>query len=200
MYPRRNSSTNPEYTPPVSTSSSLWPYLSSGSPVSPQTTPHPSSAPIYSPSSLASANPLPPTHQSPLAVSQPLPNNARPPNKVAIPRLSAPSKPTERHRAARACEQCRQRKVKCDGKRPTCGQCIYNKKQCAYEDVKRVRNEKRIDELTRQVERYENVLRDLEGEVDAPAAHKIRRTMRVSIVWFGLSTLAASILPAYKYP
>ncbi|KAJ5471455.1 hypothetical protein N7530_008812 [Penicillium desertorum] len=74
-----------------------------------------------------------------------------------------------RRRSARACEACRKRKIKCDGSRPVCGQCVDHKR-CKYEDVKRVRDQKMLDILAHRVERYETLLRDLEGEVDASTA------------------------------
>ncbi|KAJ6012407.1 hypothetical protein N7522_002762 [Penicillium canescens] len=58
--------------------------------------------------------------------------------KVAIPRLAGSKAGFGgRRRSARACEHCRQRKTKCDGQRPTCGQCVKCNHQCSYEDVKR---------------------------------------------------------------
>ncbi|KAJ5580233.1 uncharacterized protein N7459_006218 [Penicillium hispanicum] len=99
-------------------------------------------------------------------------------NKVAIPRLAPSSAFRGRRRSARACEACRQRKIKCDGKRPSCGQCLYHRNQCLYEDVKRVRDQKQLDLLTRRVGRYESLLRNLEGEVDAPTARRIRKVLK----------------------
>ena len=102
-------------------------------------------------------------------------------NKVASPRLAASSAFRGRRRSARACESCRQRKIKCDGSRPTCGQCVYHNNQCVYEDVKRVRDQKKLDLLTQRVGRYESLLRRLEGEVEPLTARKIRKELKVSI-------------------
>lgn len=101
-------------------------------------------------------------------------------NKVAIPRLAAPTTYRGRRRSARACEPCRQRKIKCDGVRPTCGQCAYHNNRCVYEDVKRVRDQKMLELLSKRAERYESLLRDLEGDVDAPTARRIRKALKVS--------------------
>ncbi|KAJ5632111.1 C6 transcription factor [Penicillium lividum] len=98
-------------------------------------------------------------------------------DKVAIPRLSSVSSAQARRRSARACESCRQRKTKCDGKRPTCGQCIYHNNRCVYEEVKRIRDENRIKSLTSRVEKYEKTLRSVETEVDGPTARKIRKVL-----------------------
>lgn len=101
-------------------------------------------------------------------------------SKIAIPRLSAPSSTRGRRRSARACEPCRQRKIKCDGIRPVCGQCVYHKNRCTYEDVKRVRDQKMLELLSQRVERYESLLRSLEGEVDESTGWRIRKALRVS--------------------
>lgn len=101
--------------------------------------------------------------------------------KVAIPRLAPTDVSHGRRRSARACEPCRQRKIKCDGLRPSCSQCVYHNHQCSYEDVKRVRDQKRLGSLAKRVEAYESLLRDLEGEVDIETAQKIRRTIKVCL-------------------
>lgn len=121
-------------------------------------------------------------YSSPSSVSAPgLINQSEAPGnkKVAIPRLSAAIASRGRRRSARACEPCRHRKSKCDGNRPTCGECIHhNSNRCIYEDVKRVRDQKRLELLSQRVERYESLLRSIEGEVDAPIARKIRESMK----------------------
>jgi hypothetical protein len=103
-------------------------------------------------------------------------------NKVAIPRLAPPTAYRGKRRSARACEPCRQRKIKCDGVRPTCGQCAYHNNRCVFEDVKRVRDQKMLELLSKRAERYESLLRDLEGDVDAPTARRIRKALKVSIL------------------
>jgi hypothetical protein len=100
--------------------------------------------------------------------------------KVAIPRLAGSDTLIHgRRRSARACEPCRQRKIKCDGVRPLCGQCEYNSHTCSYEDVKRVRDQKRLGSLTKRVDTYETLLRELEAEVDLPTARKIKKALKV---------------------
>lgn len=102
-------------------------------------------------------------------------------SKVAIPRITGPNVNRGRRRSARACEACRQRKIKCDGVKPTCGQCDYHNNQCSYEDVKRVREQKELLLLGHRVEHYEQLLRSLETEVEPHTARKIRKTLKVSI-------------------
>ncbi|CAI7596154.1 unnamed protein product [Penicillium glandicola] len=102
--------------------------------------------------------------------------------KVAIPRLASSDAFLHgRRRSARACEPCRQRKIKCDGLQPSCGQCIYHNHTCSYEDIKRVRDQKRLGTLVKQVDAYEALLREIEGEVDIPTARKIKKALKSKI-------------------
>lgn len=52
--------------------------------------------------------------------------------KVAIPRQSAASTPRYSRRVPRACESCRQRKIKCSGDTPICRQCKELRISCSY--------------------------------------------------------------------
>ncbi|KAJ5807606.1 hypothetical protein N7447_011062 [Penicillium robsamsonii] len=101
--------------------------------------------------------------------------------KVAIPRLAGSDTLHGRRRSARACEPCRQRKIKCDGIRPSCGQCVYHNHTCSYEDVKRVRDQKRLGSLVKRVDTYEALLRDLEAEADPLTARKIKKALKPKI-------------------
>ncbi|KAF8528868.1 fungal-specific transcription factor domain-containing protein [Hysterangium stoloniferum] len=49
-----------------------------------------------------------------------------------------PSKPLplQRRRVWRACESCRRKKIKCDGREPTCGQCAMSKTSCTWIQTK----------------------------------------------------------------
>ncbi|EPS30972.1 hypothetical protein PDE_05926 [Penicillium oxalicum 114-2] len=98
--------------------------------------------------------------------------------KVAIPRLAPSTAYRARRRSARACETCRLRKTKCDGTRPSCGQCVAQNNKCVYEDIKRVRDQKLLGLLSKRTEEYESLLRDLEGRVDGPTARKIRKALK----------------------
>lgn len=100
--------------------------------------------------------------------------------KVAIPRSAGTESASHRRRrSARACEPCRVRKIKCDGNKPVCRQCVENHVSCTYIDVKRVREQKQLGSLSRQLERYGGLLKELEPEVDSGAAKKIRRALKV---------------------
>ncbi|KAJ5392480.1 hypothetical protein N7509_007970 [Penicillium cosmopolitanum] len=111
-------------------------------------------------------------------IRNPVEHNNMHGSKVAIPRITGPNINRGRRRSARACEACRQRKIKCDGVKPTCGQCNYHNNQCSYEDVKRVREQKELQLLGHRVEHYEHLLRSLETEVEPHTARKIRKTLK----------------------
>lgn len=154
---------------------------SSPAPPPPQNTLYAGQNPFLTPAQSDSSTINPYSSQSAIPAPGPIDNAAPGNSKVAIPRLSAPSSSRGRRRSARACEPCRQRKIKCDGIRPACGQCIYHNNRCMYEDVKRVRDQKMLELLSQRVERYETLLRNLEGEVDEPTARRVRKTLKVSI-------------------
>jgi hypothetical protein len=143
--------------------------------------PYPTPNPL-SPQTAAIPQTVPQSYQSTASSSSSL-RGSLPPGapipKVAISRLAGADISHGRRRSARACEPCRQRKIKCDGLRPCCSQCTYYNHSCYYEDVKRVRDQKRLGSLVKCVEAYETLLRELEGEVDLPTARKIRKAVKV---------------------
>ncbi|KAL4869719.1 fungal-specific transcription factor domain-containing protein [Aspergillus spectabilis] len=104
-----------------------------------------------------------------------------PARKVAIPRATAVKASAQRRRSARACESCRQRKVKCDGARPECRKCREHGLECSYIDIKRIRDQKQLGSLAEKVERYEKLMRQLEAEVDPSTARRIKRALAVGI-------------------
>ncbi|PWY77083.1 C6 transcription factor [Aspergillus heteromorphus CBS 117.55] len=100
--------------------------------------------------------------------------------KVPIPRTTSFGSQSQRRRSARACDPCRQRKIKCDGSKPHCRQCIDHNISCIYVDVKRVRDQKQLGFLCRRVESYEQLLHELEKQEDEETARRIRRALRGS--------------------
>jgi hypothetical protein len=46
----------------------------------------------------------------------------------------------KRRRIARACDMCRKKKIKCDGKMPKCSHCINYKTECIFTQVEKKRN------------------------------------------------------------
>ncbi|KAI9043561.1 transcription factor [Aspergillus affinis] len=121
--------------------------------------------------------PLPPNASSGSSSSREVPGVIP---KVAIPRSQSLSRQSERRRSARACEPCRQRKIKCDGNKPACKQCVEHDVRCAYMDVKRVRDQKQLGALAKKVDRYEKFLEDIEMEVESHTSRRIRKMLKDS--------------------
>ncbi|KAJ9634296.1 hypothetical protein H2204_006373 [Knufia peltigerae] len=69
----------------------------------------------------------------------------------------------KRRRIARACDMCRKKKIKCDGKMPKCGHCINYKTECVFTQVEKKRNPpkgaKYIEGLENRLGRMESLLR-----------------------------------------
>ncbi|KAI1981659.1 hypothetical protein LOZ51_002362 [Ophidiomyces ophidiicola] len=78
----------------------------------------------------------------------------------------------KRRRIARACDMCRKKKIKCDGKMPKCSHCINYKTECIFTQVEKKRNPpkgaKYIEGLENRLGRMESLLRlsGLLSEVD----------------------------------
>ena len=154
---------------------------------------------------------FPPTSFNPYAIPPytdrpPFPNqqssrssSSREIPKVAIPRTAGVSGQSQRRRSARACEPCRQRKIKCDGNKPACKQCVEHNVSCSYLDAKRVRDQKQLGVLAKKVQRYEKLLEGIELEVEGALARRIRKSLQVcntfcippSICWPGLKNRIA---------
>ncbi|GAB1205625.1 fungal-specific transcription factor domain-containing protein [Aspergillus pseudonomiae] len=135
---------------------------------------------------------FPPTSFNPYAIPPytdrpPFPNqqssrssSSREIPKVAIPRTAGVSGQSQRRRSARACEPCRQRKIKCDGNKPACKQCVEHNVSCSYLDAKRVRDQKQLGVLAKKVQRYEKLLEGIELEVEGALARRIRKSLQGS--------------------
>ncbi|KAJ5132297.1 transcriptional regulator family: Fungal Specific TF [Penicillium atrosanguineum] len=69
----------------------------------------------------------------------------------------------KRRRIARACDMCRKKKIKCDGKMPKCSHCINYKTDCVFTQVEKKRNPpkgaKYIEGLENRLGRMESLLR-----------------------------------------
>lgn len=46
----------------------------------------------------------------------------------------------KRRRIARACDMCRKKKIKCDGKMPSCTHCVNYKTKCVFTQVEKKRS------------------------------------------------------------
>ncbi|KAJ2894365.1 fungal specific transcription factor [Zalerion maritima] len=69
----------------------------------------------------------------------------------------------KRRRIARACDMCRKKKIKCDGKLPACTHCTNYKTECVFTQVEKKRNPpkgaKYIEGLENRLGRMESLLR-----------------------------------------
>ncbi|KAK7421753.1 hypothetical protein QQX98_001967 [Neonectria punicea] len=88
----------------------------------------------------------------------------------------------KRRRIARACDMCRKKKIKCDGKLPACSHCTNYKTECIFTQVEKKRTPpkgaKYIEGLENRLNRMEHLLRlsglldDEDGDVDLGALEK----------------------------
>lgn len=86
-------------------------------------------------------------------------DNAR--YKVAIPRITGKPPQPKRRRVARACDACRQIKLKCNGQRPSCEYCASIGKPCLYSASKREARQISFQRLEERIKDYESVLGDI---------------------------------------
>ncbi|KAF4546085.1 C6 transcription factor [Lasiodiplodia theobromae] len=90
--------------------------------------------------------------------------------KVAIPPLrprldpAPPPSAAEKRRTPKACVECRTRKIKCNGKRPTCEHCEQCQIPCVYAEGKREQNKR----ATERSDRLLQLLGDISREVSLP--------------------------------
>lgn len=60
------------------------------------------------------------------------------PDHSAITTAFGPDdQPTKRQRVSLACDTCRKKKIKCNGKTPACTNCVNNKLECTYTQPER---------------------------------------------------------------
>lgn len=76
---------------------------------------------------------------------------------------SADQGDAKRRRIARACDMCRKKKIKCDGKMPACSHCLNYKTECIFTQVEKKRQPpkgaKYIEGLENRLGRMESLLR-----------------------------------------
>lgn len=101
-------------------------------------------------------------------------------NKLPIPRLRREWQGSDRRRTSQACDSCRQRKIKCDGSRPTCSHChAQGLNNCVYSDAKAVRQRKDLAAAQRKAESYEELLRNVSQELEGPTADRVVKALKV---------------------
>ncbi|KAL2871707.1 transcription factor domain-containing protein [Aspergillus lucknowensis] len=101
--------------------------------------------------------------------------SAMPSPKIRIPRLSR-ARPYGNRRVKRACIDCREQKTKCNGQHP-CSRCTSLDIDCVYVDGKRETMEKRMQDLEKQVQNYDRLLKEIHPRVDSQDKELIRRTL-----------------------
>ncbi|PHH86467.1 hypothetical protein CDD83_10204 [Cordyceps sp. RAO-2017] len=111
--------------------------------------------------------------------------------------LMEDSNEAKRRRIARACDMCRKKKIKCDGKLPACTHCINYKTDCVFTQVEKKRSPpkgaKYIEGLENRLGRMEHLLKlsgllseddngatDL-GELEKKLTEKTRQASMVTI-------------------
>jgi hypothetical protein len=108
-------------------------------------------------------------------------------NRVPIPRLKNDSHKSHGKRTTRACNSCRQRKWKCDGKKPVCTQCeAQSLKSCIYSENKLLRERKELQLAREKIALYEDLLQELSREVDASVSMRIKDVLKVRLNFFAL--------------
>ncbi|RDW74665.1 putative C6 transcription factor [Aspergillus mulundensis] len=98
-------------------------------------------------------------------------------SKVAIPRSVSSTAVSTRGRVSRACENCREQKVKCSGQRPSCQRCQESGVQCSYGDRKREKLARRLSDLTARVESFENLLQNIYPNLDSLSAQYVEQIL-----------------------
>ncbi|KAL4927355.1 putative C6 transcription factor [Aspergillus undulatus] len=98
-------------------------------------------------------------------------------NKVAIPRSANSPAVSNRGRVSRACENCREQKVKCSGQRPTCQRCQDAGIQCSYGDRKREKLARRLSDLAARVESFETLLQNIYPNLDSLSAQYVEQIL-----------------------
>ncbi|KAJ2453180.1 hypothetical protein EV183_002427 [Coemansia sp. RSA 2336] len=103
---------------------------------------------------------------------------ARNGNELASNQFESPSK---RQRISRACDLCRRKKVKCDGKRPICTHCEAIGNVCTYLDATKKRGPPKgyIDAIENRLLAAENLLKGLVLS-DSNAARHVLNALRTS--------------------
>ncbi|KAL5338852.1 fungal-specific transcription factor domain-containing protein [Aspergillus crustosus] len=98
-------------------------------------------------------------------------------SKVAIPRSANSTAAPNRGRVSRACENCRDQKVKCSGQRPVCHRCQETGIQCSYGDRKREKLARRLSDLSARVQTFETLLQNIYPNLDSLAAQYVEQIL-----------------------
>ncbi|KAK2807391.1 hypothetical protein FQN51_003217 [Onygenales sp. PD_10] len=104
-----------------------------------------------------------------------------------------------RKRALLACDFCRQRKRRCDGKKPICGNCSEAEADCRYQELPTQRLESSAipASMSRRLERIESLLKTHSEAISAISQQNDLRTTPTSP---HVATPDAQTVPAYAIP
>ncbi|PVI08060.1 hypothetical protein DM02DRAFT_608166 [Periconia macrospinosa] len=83
--------------------------------------------------------------------------------------------PPKKQRIQLACAPCRQRKIKCDGTRPSCHACVRNKTDCEYPDTESRQVRQRYEQLQQQKSAHEELVELLKNAPEQDASDIVRR-------------------------
>ncbi|KAL2815083.1 fungal-specific transcription factor domain-containing protein [Aspergillus cavernicola] len=98
-------------------------------------------------------------------------------SKIAIPRSANSNAIPNRGRVSRACETCRDQKVKCTGQRPACQRCQELGIQCSYGDRKREKLARRLSGLSARVQSFETLLQNIYPNLDSMSAQCVEQIL-----------------------
>lgn len=103
--------------------------------------------------------------------------------KIPIQRLRRERRENEgQQRTARACDTCRQRKMKCDGNRPMCAQCqAQGLATCAYSEAKAVKVQRQLESANLKIKAYEGLLKDISHRIGGFLAKRIASVLNVCL-------------------
>lgn len=79
-------------------------------------------------------------------------------DRIAIPHAGPLPPPATRRRVGRACQACRDRKIRCGGEKPSCRQCLNMSVYCTYPSTRREKDKDEFQRLKSQNERYQALL------------------------------------------
>lgn len=102
------------------------------------------------------------------------PDSSTPSSKVLISRASQLRSPGN-GRVKKACIDCRKRKTKCNGRHP-CSRCASLGITCVYADGRREIIDSRLKKLEKQVQAYDQLLKEIQPRLDSQNRDLIART------------------------
>ena len=101
--------------------------------------------------------------------------------KIPIERIRHRLAGHKKSRTSRACDLCRRRKRKCDGRKPPCSQCEgLAVSTCVYSEGKHSQDRRQLESATSKIKAYEELLQDIRHTVGRSTSKRIANTITVS--------------------